>query len=57
MDARCKLETSKRTGSNLDGLEDHPVVHVAFEDAEAYAKWSGKELPTKLNGNLQREVD
>jgi formylglycine-generating enzyme required for sulfatase activity len=25
----------------------HPVVHIAFEDAEAYAKWVGKELPTE----------
>jgi formylglycine-generating enzyme required for sulfatase activity len=33
--------------SSLDGLENHPVVHVAFEDVEAYAKWIGKEIPTE----------
>jgi sulfatase modifying factor 1 len=34
-------------GSSLEGLWDHPVVHVAFEDAEAFAKWAKKELPTE----------
>ena len=33
--------------SSLAGLEEHPVVHIAYRDAEAYAKWAGKELPTE----------
>lgn len=34
-------------GSSLKGLEKHPVVHMAYEDVETYAKWVGKELPTE----------
>ncbi len=33
--------------SSLDGLADHPVVHVALDDAESYARWAGKALPTE----------
>jgi formylglycine-generating enzyme required for sulfatase activity len=33
--------------STIDDLLDHPVVHVAFEDVEAYTKWRGQELPTE----------
>ena len=29
------------------GLDDHPVVHVALRDVEAYAAWAGKALPTE----------
>jgi formylglycine-generating enzyme required for sulfatase activity len=34
-------------GSSLDGREQHPVVHVAYEDALAYAAWQGRSLPTE----------
>ena len=34
-------------GSHIHGLDDHPVVHVAHADALAFARWSGKDLPTE----------
>jgi formylglycine-generating enzyme len=38
--------------STLEGRADHPVVHVAFEDAERYASWVGKTLPTEAEWEL-----
>ena len=33
--------------SNIEGMDNYPVVHVTYADAEAYAKWAGKQLPTE----------
>ena len=34
-------------GSSIKGKENYPVVHIAYEDAEAYCKWVGRRLPTE----------
>ena len=48
-------------GSTIAGREDHPVVHVAWDDAAAYLAWAKKQLPTEAQyeyaarGGLDRQ--
>ncbi len=41
-------------GTTINGRDHHPVVQIAYEDAEAYAAWVGKELPTEPSGSSRR---
>ena len=46
-EAQACWKRPRGAGSDLTGLDDHPVVHISLDDAKAYADWHGLSLPSE----------
>lgn len=47
LDPEATWKTPTGRGSSIEGKENYPVVHVVLDDALAYARWLGRDLPTE----------
>lgn len=48
VDARRVLAAPRGPESSIEDLDEHPVVQIAYPDANAYAQWAERRLPTEI---------